>query len=282
MEEEKKEEKELFDFMNNFRETFSRPVKRIRFLGLFDTVNSVPRFESAWMQRSKFPYTARSSAKVIRHAVSIDERRAKFRQDLISGPIMPREHHHRHFWKHYTSPSEHKQAHVNGEKQSWNEGFATPPVQPQNTETHVPDIAVHAAPLSSQDVAHSSQQNAALSSSHIKPITSADDLRGRTFSLAEPIETDSTRGLRDHSQLSNRSHLAAHQRKSSSQNRKQDIDEVWFPGCHADIGGGWEKLPGETWPLSHAPLVWMVREAERAGLRFDQRKTSKLNCCPEP
>ena len=47
-------------------------------------VNSVPRFENAWMQRSKFPYTARSSAKVIRHAVSIDERRAKFRQDLIS------------------------------------------------------------------------------------------------------------------------------------------------------------------------------------------------------
>lgn len=36
------------------------------------------------MQRSKFPYTAHSSAKVIRHAVSIDERRAKFRQDLIS------------------------------------------------------------------------------------------------------------------------------------------------------------------------------------------------------
>jgi hypothetical protein len=35
-------------------------------------------------RRHKFPYTARSSARVIRHAVSIDERRAKFRQDLIS------------------------------------------------------------------------------------------------------------------------------------------------------------------------------------------------------
>ncbi|KAH8646782.1 hypothetical protein BX600DRAFT_390425 [Xylariales sp. PMI_506] len=79
--EEKK--KEMYRFMKGFRETFSRPVKRIRFLGLFDTVNSVPRFETAWMQRSKFPYTARSSAKVIRHCVSIDERRAKFRQDLM-------------------------------------------------------------------------------------------------------------------------------------------------------------------------------------------------------
>lgn len=44
--EDKDKEKEMYDFMRNFRETFSRPVKRIRFLGLFDTVNSVPRFES--------------------------------------------------------------------------------------------------------------------------------------------------------------------------------------------------------------------------------------------
>lgn len=36
------------------------------------------------MKRSKFPYTAKSSALVVRHAVSIDERRAKFRQNLVS------------------------------------------------------------------------------------------------------------------------------------------------------------------------------------------------------
>lgn len=55
---------EMYRYLKGFRETFSRPVRRIRFLGLFDTVNSVPRFEMAWMQRSKFPYTARTSAKV--------------------------------------------------------------------------------------------------------------------------------------------------------------------------------------------------------------------------
>ncbi|KAI2618257.1 hypothetical protein GGS26DRAFT_384026 [Hypomontagnella submonticulosa] len=82
-EEHEAKRREMYRFMKGFRETFSRPVKRIRFLGLFDTVNSVPRFETAWMQRSKMPYTARSSAKVIRHCVSIDERRAKFRQDLM-------------------------------------------------------------------------------------------------------------------------------------------------------------------------------------------------------
>src|ERR1043165_2235913 len=88
--------KDLLEFMCAFRETFSRPVKPIRFLGLFDTVNSVPSFENAWMQRSKFPYTAPRSAKVIRHAVSIDERRAKFRQDLISQEKPSKSHQYKH------------------------------------------------------------------------------------------------------------------------------------------------------------------------------------------
>ncbi|OTB02794.1 hypothetical protein M426DRAFT_264241 [Hypoxylon sp. CI-4A] len=97
MEEHQEKRQEMYRFMKGFRETFSRPVKRIRFLGLFDTVNSVPRFETAWMQRSKMPYTARSSAKVIRHCVSIDERRAKFRQDLMyQGASKSHHQGHRH------------------------------------------------------------------------------------------------------------------------------------------------------------------------------------------
>ncbi|KAI8964321.1 hypothetical protein F5Y11DRAFT_316727 [Daldinia sp. FL1419] len=95
-EEHLEKRREMYRFMKGFRETFSRPVERIRFLGLFDTVNSVPRFETAWMQRSKMPYTARSSAKVIRHCVSIDERRAKFRQDLIYQGLKKNHKSHRH------------------------------------------------------------------------------------------------------------------------------------------------------------------------------------------
>lgn len=47
-EETQRKKIEMYHFMKGFRETFSRPVRRIRFLGLFDTVNSVPRFETAW------------------------------------------------------------------------------------------------------------------------------------------------------------------------------------------------------------------------------------------
>ena len=81
---EHEETRKLFEYMKAFRETFSWPVEPVRFLGLFDTVNSVPMFESPWMSRSQFPYSARSKARVVRHAVAINERRAKFRQDLVS------------------------------------------------------------------------------------------------------------------------------------------------------------------------------------------------------
>ena len=118
-EEQKKKKKENYEFMKAFRETFSRPVRRIRFIGLFDTVNSVPKFENNWMKRAKYPYTAKSSAKVIRHAVSIDERRAKFRQNLISQKKDPQRtdehhllqgyHHHDHHHHHSLHPEKARQ-----------------------------------------------------------------------------------------------------------------------------------------------------------------------------
>jgi hypothetical protein len=37
----------------------------------------------------------------------------------------------------------------------------------------------------------------------------------------------------------------------------------------------------EEVPLSHIPLVWMVREAQRAGLNFDAVKLRALHCAPE-
>lgn len=126
------------------------------------------------MQRSKFPYTARPSAKVIRHAVSIDERRAKFRQDLISG----------------SRPKKEDKENGSGNR-------------------------------------HGSETS-----------TAQKPARRR-------------------------------RRRYSDTDRPQDVSEVWFAGGHADIGGGWKRCTGETWPLSHAPLVWMIHEAERAGLRFD-------------
>ncbi|KAE8378561.1 hypothetical protein BDV26DRAFT_292091 [Aspergillus bertholletiae] len=58
--------------------------------------------------------------------------------------------------------------------------------------------------------------------------------------------------------------------------RMKGIKQIWFPGSHSDIGGLVPLDPDETWSLSHIPLVWMVREATRAGLSF--RLTTQFGC----
>lgn len=47
----------------------------------------------------------------------------------------------------------------------------------------------------------------------------------------------------------------------------QDILQVWFAGVHSDVGGGY---PERESALSKYPLIWMLDEAEKAGLTFDE------------
>jgi uncharacterized protein (DUF2235 family) len=48
---------------------------------------------------------------------------------------------------------------------------------------------------------------------------------------------------------------------------EQDIEQRWFPGVHADIGGGY---PERESALSKQPLIWMTEEARKAGLRVTE------------
>jgi uncharacterized protein (DUF2235 family) len=53
----------------------------------------------------------------------------------------------------------------------------------------------------------------------------------------------------------------------------QDILQVWFAGVHADIGGGYpEKQSG----LSKYPLLWMIDEAVKCGLRVNPATVNQL------
>lgn len=47
-----------------------------------------------------------------------------------------------------------------------------------------------------------------------------------------------------------------------------DLKQVWFAGVHSDIGGGY-KPDREGRLLSDIPMVWMLNEAEKAGLTFE-------------
>lgn len=69
-------------YMNGFKRTFCRLHGKVHFLGLFDTVNSVATFDVPF-RRPKYLPTVLGTASHIRHAVSLDERRLKFKPALL-------------------------------------------------------------------------------------------------------------------------------------------------------------------------------------------------------
>ena len=53
-----------------------------------------------------------------------------------------------------------------------------------------------------------------------------------------------------------------------------DLQQVWFPGVHCDVGGGYPEN-GES-GQSKYPLEWMLREAKQAGLLLDRGKVDQV------
>ena len=218
-EEEKEKKRKMFKYLSAFRDTFSRPVRRIRFLGLFDTVNSVPRFENAWMQRSKFPYTAKSSAIMIRHAVGIDERRAKFRQDLIG--------HGKSHDKLVTRgrPLDNAMADVAGH-------LHVPQKQPQIVQPHDDSVPVNQR-YRRKSRAHRGRslmgrQRDASPAPSISVISEAPETEGTEgHSLRTASSNPSLRPVRRHTGD------LEEDEDDADEAIPQDLEEIWFPGCHA-------------------------------------------------
>lgn len=52
----------------------------------------------------------------------------------------------------------------------------------------------------------------------------------------------------------------------------QKIEQVWFPGMHTDVGGGYKKHE-----LSDIPLNWLCRKAVSHGLRIYEKERIELN-----
>ncbi|KAF7364563.1 hypothetical protein MVEN_00325300 [Mycena venus] len=63
--------------------------------------------------------------------------------------------------------------------------------------------------------------------------------------------------------------------------RPTDVLEVWFAGCHCDVGGGSVKNDTRH-SLARIPLRWMIRECFKAdtGIMFDARRLQELGLDP--
>lgn len=69
--------------MERFKRTFGRVYAKVHFLSLFGTVNSIGNFKLPFKSPKYLP-TVLGTAEYVRHAVSIDERRLKFKLALLN------------------------------------------------------------------------------------------------------------------------------------------------------------------------------------------------------
>ena len=70
-----------------------------------------------------------------------------------------------------------------------------------------------------------------------------------------------------------RSHLWQPPKDPSAARGPRDVQQVWFPGVHCDVGGGY---PEQTSGLSKYALEWMLEEAKMAGLIIDPSKQAEV------
>ncbi|PVB61237.1 DUF2235 domain-containing protein [Labrenzia sp. 011] len=54
-----------------------------------------------------------------------------------------------------------------------------------------------------------------------------------------------------------------------------DVKQIWFPGAHSDVGGGYARMG-----LSDGALKWMIEEAAACGLAFREAAVAQID--PDP
>lgn len=179
--------------IDEFQMTFSRYKSiKVEFLGLFDCVNSI-----GLIRDRMFPFSSKFSiVKQIRHAVSLDERRVKYKQSLI-----------------YPNP--------------YKESLFKKSVSSSINESIISEEIVSAKKM-------------------IKEIENRlKKLRSNSSNKSNYV---------DKSKLIN-----------------GDFQELWFPGNHGDIGGGWEPDKDGQF-ISNLSLRWVISESIKKGVFFRKDK----------
>ncbi|KIJ94743.1 hypothetical protein K443DRAFT_683528 [Laccaria amethystina LaAM-08-1] len=202
-----------------FKQTYCRHVD-VEFVGVWDTVASVGVVAGRTLPFSN----ANRGVKIFRHALSLDEHRAKFQPNLYHRP----------------GPTE-------ASEQSENQHPKTGPEATGDLTSAAPVSSTQGEPQHQASLGHSSLIG--------KRFTEGKDT-GKAFApvLEEQVVP-------------------------------ADVLEVWFSGCHSDVGGG--AVPNSTLEsLANISLRWMVSEvvASGCGVIFDPAALAqaRIDVSPEP
>lgn len=235
--------------VEEFKKTFCQNHKiNVHFQGLFDSVNSC-----GILRDRLFPLTARSSiVKHVRHAVSMDERRGKFKQQSFSpNPYVPKLFslaYRNYVVESYSNSPKSTGSIIDNEIDN-NPLINTTLSRPLSTSS--PDRAknpFYRDELTSDLLTRINIFLDAASHNHIGS-------RYKNFVSKQRVE-----GIFQHYSPSTTTPIIT--------NRSPDLVEKWFPGDHGDVGGGWGPDIDTNQFFSNIPLRWMLAEAIKHGVIF--------------
>lgn len=241
-----------------FKRTFCRPYEvRVFFQGLFDSVNSV-----GILRDRLFPCTQRSGiVDHIRHAVSLDERKGKFKQQSFAiNPDTPKL-----FSLNYNSYLV-ETASENSEEQS-----------PEDVKPDLPhsliDMMLNKRNFSPRQDSDSSDDSSSTN-------TNTEDLMQRINSQLQKLRSSnlkSTKNINENVEGFFEYEPFSNSVRTVHSMMTPDLVEKWFPGDHSDVGGGYHPDCETREVLSGLPLRWMLAEAVKHGIIFKKHSIHKIS-----
>lgn len=233
--------------IDEYKKTFSRvDTPKIEFVGMFDCVNSV-----GLLRDRLFPLSTKSGLiKNLSHAVSLDERRGKYRQNLIF-PFS--------YKPSIFSLTSTEQSSGNSSRKVTNAGSSTK----TSVSSSISSILLEHFGEKSQKKLNDAQKLMKDIEQKLKE-TSKMSIRSRL----KRVETSNNNS-------NGTDHQASFSTFGSSSDKQKlitgEYKEVWFAGNHGDIGGGWASDVNGHF-LSHIPLRWMFGEALKVGVIFHRER----------
>lgn len=231
---------------DEFKRTFSRGCEiRIHFQGLWDSVNSV-----GILRDRLFPCTQRSGiVDHVRHAVSLDERKGKFKQQSFAASP-----HHFNHSSTYGSLECSKRSNSTVDFSPFSSHRSEPEVEGTKFNSANPsNVVLGSAPavneLTDAGII-SKERNKQLNDVAIGLLNSGEPSFSKVQRTPDNVEKNKL--------------------KSSSAAVTPDLIEKWFPGDHSDVGGGWCADYATRENLSNLSMRWMIAEAVKHGVKFKQ------------
>ncbi|QHS72758.1 uncharacterized protein SPAR_E00470 [Saccharomyces paradoxus] len=234
-----------------FKKTFSRDCEvKIHFQGLFDSVNSV-----GILRDRLFPCTQRSNiVEHVRHCVSLDERRGKFKQLCFTPmPYIPRL-----FSLAYCNQLTDRCSTVSTSNALMRDHSPENPLIKYTLKSGAHSVG-NPSPLIPDN------HERLLSSKSEETTELLLDLNSFLEGNSYARDTEcSTRGIEAIFQLQSIQGSGT----SSRMTMTPDLIEKWFPGDHSDVGGGWAPDCETEENLSNLTLRWILAEAIKFGVKF--------------